>query len=174
MSKELADRQFEYLLNAMENAAQSASPALQGYGEKRKAVLDYVAALRSEPVGAELAINPTGEAADAFWRYWKANGETHKHGYYESTWGAINAALRVAGVCKHIYAAPSREDQRESNSNPAPMHGQSKTGPTGSHPGAPTQDADELLREAMAVLSMLPYPTKICARINAYLSRKEQ
>jgi len=51
MSKELADRQFEYLLNAMENAAQSASPALQGYGEKRKAVLDYVAAhlSRKEP-----------------------------------------------------------------------------------------------------------------------------
>ncbi len=38
------------------------------------------------------------EAADAFWDYWKENGETHKHGYYESTWGAINAALAVAGV----------------------------------------------------------------------------
>lgn len=38
------------------------------------------------------------KAADAFWDYWKENGETHKHGYYESTWGAINAALNVAGV----------------------------------------------------------------------------
>ena len=38
------------------------------------------------------------KAADAFWQYWRENGETHKHGYYESTWGAINAALKVAGV----------------------------------------------------------------------------
>ena len=43
-------------------------------------------------------LNPTHEAADAFWEYWKSNGETHKHGYYESTWGAINAALAVSGV----------------------------------------------------------------------------
>lgn len=43
-------------------------------------------------------INPEHEAADAFWRYWKENGETHKHGYYESTWGAINAALAAAGI----------------------------------------------------------------------------
>jgi len=39
------------------------------------------------------AIRPTHMAADAFWKYWRENGETHKHGYYESTWGAINAAL---------------------------------------------------------------------------------
>ena len=38
------------------------------------------------------------KAADAFWKYWNENGETHKHGYYESTWGAINAALKVVGV----------------------------------------------------------------------------
>ena len=38
------------------------------------------------------------EAADAFWDYWRENGETHKHGYYESTWGAINAALQCVGV----------------------------------------------------------------------------
>lgn len=38
------------------------------------------------------------EAADAFWKYWEENGETHKHGYYESTWGAINAALKLVGV----------------------------------------------------------------------------
>jgi hypothetical protein len=42
------------------------------------------------------ACPPTHEAADAFWKYWRENGETHKHGYYESTWGAINAALRTA------------------------------------------------------------------------------
>jgi len=39
-------------------------------------------------------IAPTHETADAFWRYWNKYGETHKHGYYEATWGAINAALQ--------------------------------------------------------------------------------
>jgi len=34
------------------------------------------------------------EACDAFWKYWEENGETHKHGYYEATWGAINAAIK--------------------------------------------------------------------------------
>lgn len=43
-------------------------------------------------------IFPSHEAADAFWKYWRENGETHKHGFYEATWGAINAALAVAGV----------------------------------------------------------------------------
>ena len=43
-------------------------------------------------------IKPVHEAADAFWAHGRENGETHKHGYYESTWGAINAALKVAGV----------------------------------------------------------------------------
>jgi hypothetical protein len=43
-------------------------------------------------------IIPTEEAADAFWKAWRENGETHKHGYYESTWIAINAALAVSGV----------------------------------------------------------------------------
>lgn len=35
----------------------------------------------------------THAAADAFWRVWRQNGETHKHGYYESTWMAVDAAL---------------------------------------------------------------------------------
>ena len=48
------------------------------------------------------------EAADAFWEYWQENGETHKHGYYESTWGAINAALAVAGVT--LTPAPPQEN----------------------------------------------------------------
>jgi len=38
------------------------------------------------------------KAADAFWNYWNENGETHKRGYYESTWGAINRAIRTVGV----------------------------------------------------------------------------
>lgn len=42
------------------------------------------------------AIEPTHEAADAFWKYWRENGDMHKHGYYESTWGAINAALNAS------------------------------------------------------------------------------
>lgn len=46
------------------------------------------------------------KAADAFWEYWNANGETHKRGYYESTWGAINRALRTVGVVEHDYPAP--------------------------------------------------------------------
>ncbi len=53
------------------------------------------------------AIIPTHEGADAFWKYWRENGETHRHGYFESTWGAINAALRVSGVTMHIYAYAS-------------------------------------------------------------------
>jgi len=43
------------------------------------------------------------KAADAFWQYWNENGETHKHGYYESTWGAINRALRTVGVVENEY-----------------------------------------------------------------------
>lgn len=44
------------------------------------------------------------EAAKAFWDYWEANGETHKHGYYESTWGAINRALRMVGTRVHDWS----------------------------------------------------------------------
>jgi hypothetical protein len=35
------------------------------------------------------------DAADEFWRVWNENGPTCKHGYYESTWMAIWAALKV-------------------------------------------------------------------------------
>ena len=48
-------------------------------------------------------------AADAFWEYWNANGETHKHGYYESTWGAINRALRTVGVMVSDRAAQEQK-----------------------------------------------------------------
>lgn len=34
--------------------------------------------------------------ADAFWESWKQNGVPHKHGYYESTWIALRAAIRAA------------------------------------------------------------------------------
>lgn len=57
-----------------------------------------------------IAIRPTHEAADAFWKYWRENGDTHKHGYYESTWGAINAALRIAEVVPHNYGGLDMND----------------------------------------------------------------
>ena len=44
--------------------------------------------------------------ADAFWEYWNENGETHKHGYYESTWGALAKALHRAA----IQAEESQDD----------------------------------------------------------------
>ena len=36
------------------------------------------------------------EGCEVFWEYWKQNGETQKHGFYESTWGAINAYMEKA------------------------------------------------------------------------------
>lgn len=59
-------------------------------------------------------INPTHEAADAFWKYWAENGETHRHGYYESTWGAINAALAVSGVSRVSVLGKILRDPRNS------------------------------------------------------------
>jgi hypothetical protein len=56
---------------------------------------------------------------------------------------------------KPLYAV-QQEDQRESNSNPSPVHGQSKQGLTVSHTGAPTQsDAERLVDEITAYLSQL-------------------
>ncbi len=78
-----------------------------------------------------------------------------------------NGGLQIRWFASEIRALA--QDQRESNSNPAPMHGQSKTGLTGSHPGAPTQDADELLREALD----WGLPDDLKQRIDAHLSRKE-
>jgi hypothetical protein len=75
------------------------------------ASIDALAALAKQDAAptsvppSRLAVNPTHEAADAFWTYWRENGETHRHGYYESTWGAINSALRAAGIREHDYGA---------------------------------------------------------------------
>lgn len=57
-----------------------------------------VAALRSLRIALNVQHHDCHKAADAFWTYWRENGETHKRGYYESTWGAINAAIRTVGV----------------------------------------------------------------------------
>ena len=35
----------------------------------------------------------THRAADEFWRVWREVGESGKHGYYESTWMAVDAAM---------------------------------------------------------------------------------
>ncbi len=35
------------------------------------------------------------KVADEFWRVWELNGTYSQHGYYESTWMAIWAALKV-------------------------------------------------------------------------------
>jgi hypothetical protein len=63
--------------------------------------------------GKEVALNTRHpdchKAAHAFWQYWMENGVPHKHGYYESTWGAINQALRYVGVVPHRYSKPRIE-----------------------------------------------------------------
>lgn len=65
-------------------------------------IWDGVEPMKTAPTRSHVALNvrhpDCHKAADAFWDYWRANGETHKHGYYESTWGAINRALIVVGV----------------------------------------------------------------------------
>lgn len=73
---------------------------------RRLSLTEQSTAQPEPPTGAtgwfQIALNvqhpKCHDAADAFWDYWKANGETHKHGYYESTWGAINRAIRLVGV----------------------------------------------------------------------------
>lgn len=57
---------FEYLLNQMDAAAQSENPAAEGYGPKRKAVIEYVAALRQKIEGQDglLASYRTGGRRD--------------------------------------------------------------------------------------------------------------
>lgn len=121
-----SDQQFA--LNAVRSAlASSAEPGLsfQERCERQPTAwatpapsVDYA---RGDPVIRATLIGPGGRvelalnvrhpkchaAADAFWKYWKENGETHKHGYYESTWGAINAALKLVGVRTHNYPSAS-------------------------------------------------------------------
>jgi hypothetical protein len=80
-----------------------------GQDDSGKPVLSHPAS--STPSGDvipfKLALNvkhpDCHKAADAFWGYWNENGETHKRGYYESTWGAINRAIRMIGVVPHNY-----------------------------------------------------------------------
>lgn len=79
----------------------------------------------------------------------------HNEVVFSAGWkdGLLDAAKVCESRCGHesmgahrilmsaadaIRALAAQEDQRESNSNPAPVHGQSKTGLTESHSGAPT------------------------------------
>ena len=72
-------------------------------------VFVYIAA-KILGTGFEIEINPSKsnkiklpldgiqfseKVAHEFWRVWEENGETHKHGFYESTWMSIWAALRA-------------------------------------------------------------------------------
>ena len=87
-----------------------------------------------------------------------------------------NGGLQIRWFASEIRALA--QDQRECN--PAPMHGQSKTWLTESHSGAPTQDADELLREAtdaldnLAEMANMSVYDKLIRQLRAHLSRKEQ
>lgn len=53
-----------------------------------------------QPVRINVQHPDIHKAVDAFWEAWNKNGANGKHGYYESTWHAINAAVRIVGVTK--------------------------------------------------------------------------
>ena len=42
------------------------------------------------------------EGCNAFWEYWQENGESGKHGVYESTWGALRAYFDAV-ASQNIY-----------------------------------------------------------------------
>lgn len=90
----------EYLLPEYQTAWTAWQAALKG---------------RGEPLDIALNIKHADcyKSANAFWEYWRENGIPHKHGYFESTWGAINQALRYVGVIPHIYQKPRIEVKGE-------------------------------------------------------------
>jgi hypothetical protein len=97
----------------MERAAAAALRVLEDqrdsawrYYRRAEAECDVLKAERDALLAGEASINPLHHAAHAFWTFWNENGETHRHGYYESTWGAINAAIRTVGVVPHVYTSP--------------------------------------------------------------------
>lgn len=59
-------------------------------------------------------LKPTHEVADAFWSKYKELED--KHGYYESTWGALRAALSVAE-----FQCDPDDDMREACDNNIPQ-----------------------------------------------------
>lgn len=85
-----------------------------GYRSLSHAPLYLHPAVISKPTDVALNVRHIDchKAADAFWTYWRENGETHKHGYYESTWGAINAALRLIGVVPHTWETTNQGERK--------------------------------------------------------------
>ena len=116
-------------MSTQNEALKLAQAALQGLSFKDAQITKALEAIHkalntpgSQPIPKEnLALNVMDKdchkAADAFWNYWRENGETHKHGYYESTWGAVNAAMRTVGVIesKTMKAATDAINKARSN-----------------------------------------------------------
>lgn len=123
---------LQYLIDAIDIMRDGPDDSDEAMAEGKLADA-YKLAKEALSGSTELALNVKHRdchlAADAFWAYWRENGETHKHGYYESTWGAINCALRLLGVIPHQYGRPKpTRDWIQSISNaessPQPAIGQ--------------------------------------------------
>jgi hypothetical protein len=95
------------LINALADNQRLDHEVKQLRGSRPEPEPEPVASIPKERLALNVQHKDCHIAADAFWEYWNANGETHKRGYYESTWGAINRALRTVGVIEHTYAAPT-------------------------------------------------------------------
>lgn len=83
---------------ATPNAETCAAP--RNFMDENSARAAWFAAL-SQPVQAapdKFAGINQHHVADAFWESWEQNGVPYKHGYYESTWIALRAAIRAAAT----------------------------------------------------------------------------
>lgn len=152
------------------------------------AVDEAIAALRAEPVAGQLS----AETIKAVRKHWDNCSDVVAlcDMALESLRGTFADGVEAAAKAAHdalrdidrahaeiAYSAATSalaQGQRESNSNPAPMHGQSKTWLTESHSGAPTQEADDLLRGLRRKLFRGGITAADWDVIDAYLSRKEQ
>lgn len=80
--------QFDYLLNAFEAASQSAKPAANGYGDKRRAMFAYVRDLESQA--------SQGDALDAKRYHWLRDSDAcgdSSIGVYSRPWAKGRAWL---------------------------------------------------------------------------------
>lgn len=88
------NRDFEYLLNGMENASAQDEPHRHGYGDKRKAVLAYVAKLEAPRSPAQPdALELLREARNALAKAWETRPEGAL-GPYATLIARIDAFLR--------------------------------------------------------------------------------
>jgi hypothetical protein len=116
------------------------------------------AAITPPWVETKACIRPTREAADAFWKYWHENGETHKHGYYESTWGAINAALNSTGQLDASATVSPPVDHSLTVTPEGSVHRSTRSvmfAPLGISPSPPASGLSEEEREALLTGSAL-------------------